>query len=105
MNGLGKRARLSAGHLGLDFVNTVHPRDFLTSAADLVHWSRTVGLITEERAQALLAETAASPEESSAVFAQALALREASYRVLLALIHQTPPDFSDVQPTLRKSGC
>lgn len=93
----GQGTRLSAGHPGLDFVNTVHPRDFLTSAADLIHWSQAVGLVTEERAQAMLVETAASPEESSAVFAQAMALREASYRVLLALLHQTPPASSDVQ--------
>lgn len=92
-----QKARLSAGHLGLDFVNTAHPRDFLRDAADLIHWSQEVGLVTEEQAQALLTETAAFPEEGSEVFAQAMALREAGYQVLLALIHQTPPASSDVQ--------
>ena len=88
--------RLSAGHLSLDFVNTMHPRDFLRGPTDLIRWSREVGLVTEERAQALLAETDASPQESSALFTQAMMLREAGYRVLLALLHQTPPTSSDV---------
>ncbi len=89
-------SRLEAGEVSLDFVNTMHPRDFLMNTADLIRWSREVGLATEERAQALLAETDASPEESIALFTQAMALREASYRVVLALIHQTPPVASDM---------
>jgi predicted RNA-binding Zn ribbon-like protein len=84
-------SRLEAGDVSLDFVNTLHPDGYLTNAADLIRWSRDVGVITEEGTQTLLEEIEANPGESSAVFMQAMALREASYCVLLALIHQASP--------------
>jgi predicted RNA-binding Zn ribbon-like protein len=90
-------SRLEAGDVSLDFVNTLHPDDFLLNAADLIRWSRDVGLVTAEGAQALLAETASYPEASGALFTQIMALREASHRVLLALIQQTLPASHDVQ--------
>ncbi len=100
----GKRfPRLSGGQLSLDFVNTVEPRvgeaphDFLKSYADLVKWSRHIGLITEEEAEQLLLEADLQPEESKAIFTQALALREASYRVLVALTKQKTPAKPDLQ--------
>jgi predicted RNA-binding Zn ribbon-like protein len=88
--------RLSAGDAFLDFVNTRNPDDFLKNAADLIRWSQEIGLLTEERAYVLLAEADADLQEGSALFAQIIALREASYCVLLALIHQTSPVASDV---------
>jgi predicted RNA-binding Zn ribbon-like protein len=89
-------SRLQAGDLSLDFVNTMYPDDFLLNEASLIRWSQEVGLVTEEGAQALLEETEASPEDSRALFTQVLALRQASYRVLLAFIDHTPPTASDV---------
>jgi predicted RNA-binding Zn ribbon-like protein len=44
-----------------------------------------------------LAETDADPQESMTLFTHIMLLREASYRVLLALIHQTSPAAPDVQ--------
>jgi len=89
--------RLSAGDVSLDFVNTIHPNDFLLNAADLIRWSQNVGLITEKREQAFLEQIEANPEESNTVFKQAMVLREASHRVLLALIQQIPPASHDVR--------
>ncbi|HET8844794.1 MAG TPA: CGNR zinc finger domain-containing protein, partial [Ktedonobacteraceae bacterium] len=43
------------------------------------------------------AEIDTYPQESMALFTHIMTLREASYRVLLALIHQTSPAISDVQ--------
>jgi predicted RNA-binding Zn ribbon-like protein len=88
--------RLIAGDVSLDFVNTRHPDDFLVSVADLLQWSQDSELITTESAQKLLQEAATYPEESHATFTQIMALREASYRVVLALIHQTHPATSDL---------
>lgn len=90
-------SRLSAGDVSLDFVNTRDPDGFLQDAAGLIRWSRAIGLVTEEDATALLAETDAYPQESMTLFTHIMTLREASYRVLLALIHRTSPAMSDVQ--------
>lgn len=90
-------SRLSAGDVSLDFVNTRQPDGFLRNATDLIGWSRDIGLITEEDATTLLAEIDAFPQESMTFFTQIMLLREASYRVLLALTHQTAPAASDVQ--------
>lgn len=89
--------RLSAGDVSLDFVNSMHPDGYLANVADLIRWSRDIGLISGEGAQALLKVAEANPEESSVIFRQVMALREASYRVLLALIHHTAPMTSDIQ--------
>jgi predicted RNA-binding Zn ribbon-like protein len=90
-------SRLSAGNVSLDFVNTRHPDGFFQNTADLIGWSREIGLVTEEDATALLVETNTHPQESITLFTHIMMLREASYRVLLALIHQTSPATSDVQ--------
>ncbi|GHO92541.1 hypothetical protein KSF_025890 [Reticulibacter mediterranei] len=90
-------SRLVAGDVSLDFVNTRQPDGFLQNAADLVRWSRDIGLVTEENVIAVLTEADAYPQKSMALFTRIMMLREASYRVLLALIHQTSPATSDVQ--------
>lgn len=90
-------SRLSAGDVSLDFVNTRYPDGFLQDTADLIGWSRAIGLVSEEEATALLAEIDVDPQESMTLFTQIMILREVSYRTLLALIHQTSPATSDVQ--------
>jgi predicted RNA-binding Zn ribbon-like protein len=95
--GTGKQhTRLSTGELALDFVNTMHPADFLLDLADLIRWCWESGWITEERAQMLLEQTDISPEENNALFERLMALREAAYRVLLALIYHSPPAIADI---------
>ncbi len=99
--------RLSGGHLCLDFVNTVEPRvgknlhDVLTTYADLVLWSHYVGLLSEEEANMLLKEAQERQKESTAVFVEAMNLREAAYSVFSARIHHASLPFSDLE-TLQK---
>ena len=60
-------------------------------------WSQHVELIEEERAERLLREASLHPEESKAIFRQAIALREAGYRVFVALMEQRTPADLDLQ--------
>ena len=82
---------LSGGQLALDFANTVEdrpaaqPDDRLRRYGDLVAWARQAGLLTDDRARALLRRGAARPAEAMAVLPRAVALREAIYRIFLAV--------------------
>jgi predicted RNA-binding Zn ribbon-like protein len=84
--------RLLGGRLSLDFVNTVdgrngeHPIQYLSRYSDLVHWSVRAGALSEQSAAQLLARSAQKPDEADVLFRQALALREALYRVFAAAI-------------------
>jgi predicted RNA-binding Zn ribbon-like protein len=94
--------RLLGGRLCLDFANTVEdrttarPNDFLPNYAALAHWGRHVGELTEEQLARLLAEAARRPDEAAGVFAEAMALREAIYRVFAAIAHARAPVRQDV---------
>lgn len=94
--------RLLGGRLCLDFTNTMdprlgnHPQDFLGDYADLVQWSRHAGVLTEGEAEHLLKEAAYRPAKSTMVFEQAIALREAIYRVFSAIAHSTIPENTDL---------
>ena len=96
---------LLGGELCLDFANTVeprvaprhggHPRDYLASYADLVAWSRHAGIVPDAEARQLIAEAERRPDAARAVFAQAMAMREAIYRSFLSIArskHPDPPD-------------
>ena len=93
---------LLGGRLSLDFANTAdwhasdQPVEFLTSYRELVAWSRHVGILTERRAQHLVAEAARRPDDATAVLARALALREAIYRISSALSQGHGPRAADV---------
>lgn len=88
---------LVGGALCLDFANTVdwhasaeHQQDYLVAYPDLVAWSQHAGILTEDEAQALLAEAARRPERAAAALARAIALREALYRVFVAVTRGEP---------------
>ena len=94
MSATGTRAAtldLVGGRLCLDFANTVgahdtdHPREHLTSYADLVAWSQHAGVLTTAQAQPLLRAGEDRPTAAAAVLARAIALREAIYRVFSAV--------------------
>src|SRR5437868_15421942 len=76
--------------LCLDFVNTVEARldpvqdDKLNSYTDLLDWAAHTGIVTQGRRRRLLREAAQRPEQAHATFTQAVALREAPYRILSA---------------------
>jgi len=94
--------KLLGGRLSLDFVNTAdwhasgHPVEFLTSYSDFVAWSQHVGILTDHRAQRLLKEVARRPVDANAVLERAIALREAIYRIFLAISHGRRPQAADL---------
>jgi predicted RNA-binding Zn ribbon-like protein len=86
----------------LAFANTLrwhasdHPKETLHSYADLVAWARGAALVSEREEQQLLRDAAARPAEAGQAFHRALALREAIYRIFVALIHAGSPDEADL---------
>ena len=83
--------------LCLDFANTIEdpksaaPEDFLRSYADLVHWGRHVGLLSEGQGETLLAEAKHRPDEAAATFSAGLALRAVIQDVFLAVAREDSP--------------
>lgn len=83
--------RLLGDRLCLDFANTVdprhsdHPREFLTSYADLVAWAAHAGAIAVGDAARLLAEATHRPGEAARTFQFARTLRQALYGVFSAI--------------------
>jgi len=94
--------KLLGGRLCLDFANTVdwrtgeHPQEWLTSYADLVAWSEHAGIVTESEAHRLRDFAARHPTVASAVLEQAIALREAIYRIFSAIADERSPEATDV---------
>jgi predicted RNA-binding Zn ribbon-like protein len=93
---------LPAGKLCLEFANTAdwhaapEPEEQLTSYADLVRWSRQLGLVTAREAAALVAQAAAQPALADELYTWALELREAIYRIFAAIAHAAPPAPADL---------
>ncbi len=86
----------------LAFTNTLrwhasdHPQETLRSYADLVAWARGVALVSDHEAQKLLHNAAARPVDAGRALKRALALREAIYRIFVALIHAESPAEADL---------
>lgn len=82
---------LLGGRLCLDFANTVSgkrllaPVERLRDYADLVDWAGQVGTVEAAAGRALLERARREPAEAARVHAEALALREALYRLFVAL--------------------
>lgn len=93
------------GRLCLGLVNTAHPRwgrhvhDSLTGYPDLVVWSRSIELLTQEQEQHLLKKASTYPQEASKIFERTLALREAIYRILSAVAEKNAPQSEDLRLT------
>jgi predicted RNA-binding Zn ribbon-like protein len=89
------------GRLCLGFVNTFHPRygrhvrDALSGYADLVTWSRSVGVLTEAQEQGLLRAASGQPQEALQVFERAITLREVIYRAFSAVAAGNNPQEED----------
>lgn len=98
---IGKK--LVAGELCLDFANTAEwhasdtPIELLRTYRDLVTWSQRVGLLDAETAGRLLREVRKHPADAAAVLTRAIALREAIYGIVLAILQRRPPDASILQ--------
>lgn len=83
---------LVAGHVALDFLNTVTardmptPLDWLDGYARLIDWAALAGVVGAETAVMLRKLAAASPRRAAEALTRARRLREASYQIFTALI-------------------
>ena len=93
--------RLLGEQLCLDFVNTVegprspHPEDFLHGYPDLVRWACHVSVASDAEVERLLGDGERRSTEAAAVFARAVALREALSRIFHAIARGTVAPESD----------
>ena len=97
---------LLGGVLCLDFANTVEPRveprgdgqrrEYLTDYDDVVAWGRHAGALTDAEAWRLRVEATRRPDDATATFAAALALRETIYRIFLTIARGAHPDAADI---------
>jgi len=96
----GYRFGLDAGHLALDFANTIsrreapdESRDRLTQYGRLVSWGREAELLTEKEDKRLRAEAAERPRAAIAALRRAVALRETIFQLFVALARgQSAPE-------------
>jgi predicted RNA-binding Zn ribbon-like protein len=99
---------LSGGALCLDFANTVSgrntgaPVDHFRRYADLVAWARQAGLLAERQAAELDRRGEARPAEAGAALAEAVALREALFRLFAAVAGGGAPAADDLAAVNRR---
>lgn len=102
MNSQASPFEFTANSLCLDFTNTLndrangHPRELLNSYRDFVSWSEQARLLTEAGAKRLLVEAEQHPERVLAVFQRTIEVREAMFRLFLALSEEAMPQESDL---------
>jgi predicted RNA-binding Zn ribbon-like protein len=107
--------KLIGGRLCLDFANTVGGRRSTSSSTkkgrdgyvvleerladyhDLLAWSLRVGLLTDAAAKRLGREARMRESEAADVWERAIALREAVYRISMAVISRTQPRGNDLE--------
>lgn len=98
------------GDPALDFVNTASnwrsddPVDRLGGYEGFADWAATAGVIDPRRVAALKAAAAADPEEAARLFAEALDLRAALWRIIDAAAHRRKAAPGDIK-TLRRWTC
>lgn len=98
---LGRFPRLLAGQLSLNYVNTPDPRvntprEYLHTYEDLVAWARYVGVLSEGEEWELLRVAAGEPSRAGMVYARAIEVREALYRVFVAIARGGTPTRGDL---------
>ncbi len=91
----------SGGELCLDFVNTLggsrdRPTERLTSYQDLLAWGSQAGILNEEDVRYLGRLAAEHPRKAAVALADAIALREALFRIIAAVITNAPPADGDL---------
>jgi predicted RNA-binding Zn ribbon-like protein len=85
-----------AGHLALDFANTVTardttPRDWLDGYARLLEWAAMAGAVDAATAARLASAAERAPREASAALGRARKVREALHDTCVALLDQKSP--------------
>jgi predicted RNA-binding Zn ribbon-like protein len=96
--------KLIGGRPCLDFVNTVGSRmsqtgesyEWLTSYEGLLVWCRHAGVLSGDAVAALLESAESQADEAAAVLARAQALREALYRIFVAVAADGDPAPADL---------
>jgi predicted RNA-binding Zn ribbon-like protein len=102
LNSQASPFEFTANALCLDFTNTLHDRtiehhrELLNSYRDVVFWSQGAQLLTEDEAKRLLVEGEHHPEQAAAVLHRAIEVREAMFRLFLALSEEAAPRESDL---------
>jgi predicted RNA-binding Zn ribbon-like protein len=92
------RLPLLGGALCLDFTNTAvwrmrpEPDETLVTYDDLLRWAARAGAIDDQTAAILRRAADAAPAAAARTVAQAKALREALYRIVLAAMAGVAPD-------------
>ena len=91
----------SGGELCLDFVNTLggsreRPKERLKSYQDLLAWGSQAGILNDEDVRYLGRVAVEHPRKAAAALADAIALREALFRIVAAVIAGTPPHDEDL---------
>lgn len=106
----GRFPALLGEQLCLDFANIVEPRgglavtvppgypirDHLHDYGDLIAWGYYAAILDETVALDLFEKGKAAPEAAQSVFARAIALREATYRIFWQLAHEESPGKDDL---------
>lgn len=88
--------------VSLELANTVHwhasqhPEETLNSYADLVSWTRGVGLTSDAQARRLMRQARSRPESARRTLERAVRLREAIYSIFTAIIHARPVQATDM---------
>jgi len=94
--------KLIAGEPCLDFANTAdwhasdRPRETLHTFADLLEWCRQARLVEPRTAGEMQRAARRRPSAARAAWSRALALREALYRIALALARREPVPADDL---------
>ena len=95
--------KLVGGRLCLDFINTVdcrnsdHPSEVLSTYPRLVSWSQHANILTENQARNLLQEASLHPADARAALERAVTIREALYRIFLAIASHHSPKATDTE--------
>ena len=93
---------LIGGEVCLDFANSLGgtreaPKERLHDYGDLVRWAAHAGVIEETEVRPLLGAAEARSAEAEAVFARALRLREAIFRIFVAVAEDRRPAAADLE--------
>jgi predicted RNA-binding Zn ribbon-like protein len=88
-----------AGHVALDFTNTVTardsvPLDWLDGYPRFLEWSRMTGVIDATMATKLAAAASRSPREAASALGRARKVREALHDICAALLRKSEPSQS-----------
>lgn len=99
---LGPNPDLKSGHPVLEFTNTVsnhagpQPGETLRGYADLLGWAQRVGWLDPARVRDLTRLAARQRSKAAQVLSGAVRLREALYRICVALTKDKPPADADL---------